>query len=128
MPTRERYLEVVADPAYEQRVVIEDDGTPVGFWLLTVHDGWMAELRRIAALAPRRGVGTYALRRMIARAFDDLACHRAYLEVNADNAPARALYERQGFVLEGTWRDGFRAEDGTFKDLCAYGMLAADRR
>jgi RimJ/RimL family protein N-acetyltransferase len=66
---------------------------------------------------------------MVDRAFDDLGAHRVYLEVTADNAAARALYERAGFVLEGTWRDGYRdAATGTFRDLCAYGMLARDRR
>ncbi len=31
-------------------------------------------------------------------------------------------------ALEGTWRDGYRREDGTYADLCAYGLLESDRR
>jgi [ribosomal protein S5]-alanine N-acetyltransferase len=92
-----------------------------------VHEGWLAELQRIIALAPRRGIGAYAVRRMLARAFDDLGAARAYLEVTADNAPARALYEREGFRLEGTFREGYRGADGAFRDLYAYGLLARDR-
>ncbi len=118
---------MLADSSREQRIIVDGAGTPVGFWLLTVHEGWLAELQRIIALAPRRGIGAYAVRRMLARAFDGLGAHRAYLEVTADNAPARALYEREGFRLEGTFREGYRGADGAFKDLCAYGLLARDR-
>ena len=67
VPARERYLEVVADPAYEQRVVLDGDGTPVGFWLLTVHDGWLAEL------APHRRAGAAARHRHLRAAADDRA-------------------------------------------------------
>ena len=118
----------VDEPARERRIVLDHDGTPVGFWSLTVHDGRLVELNRIIALAPRRGIGSWALRRMVERAFDDLGAHKVYLEVTADNTPARALYEREGFVLEGTFRDGYRDETtGTYKDLCAYGMLEHER-
>lgn len=109
----------------EQRIILDGD-TPVGLWVLHLHDEWLAEFVRVVAIAPGRGIGTYALRRMIARAFDDLGAHRAYLEVVAEN-PARRLYEREGFVLEGTFRAGYREAPGVYRDLCAYGMLAADR-
>ncbi|HEY0393989.1 MAG TPA: GNAT family protein [Candidatus Elarobacter sp.] len=119
----------VGEPDRERRIVLDADGTPVGFWSLSVlAGGWLVELSRIIALAPRRGIGAFALRRMIDRAFDDLAAHKIYLEVTADNAPARALYERTGFVLEGTFRDGYRDDlTGAYKDLCHYGMLAHER-
>jgi diamine N-acetyltransferase len=120
----------VDEPGCERRIILDHDGTPIGFWSLAVHgDGWLVELVRIVTIAPRRGIGSWALRRMVDRAFDDLGAHRVYLEVTADNAGARALYEREGFVLEGTFRDGYRDEKtGTFKDLCAYGLLARERR
>jgi RimJ/RimL family protein N-acetyltransferase len=111
----------------EQRIILDGDGTPVGMWMLQLHGDWLAELVRIVAIAPNRGIGTFAMERMIARAFDDLGAHRAYLEVVGAN-PARRLYERFGFRLEGTWRDGYRNEDGTYADLCGYGMLGSDRR
>jgi RimJ/RimL family protein N-acetyltransferase len=126
-PSSERYLAAIADPAREERVILDADGTPVGYCVIVVHDGWLAELRRIVALVPRRGIGRYAVRRLLSRAFDELGLRRAYLEVTINNAPARALYQREGFVLEGTFRDGYRGMDGAFTDLCAYGMLSRDR-
>ena len=128
-PPEERLRAAARRPDHEGRIVLDADGTPVGFWSLIVHgDGWLVELVRIVALAPQRGIGSWALRRMVDRAFDDLGAHRVYLEVTADNSAARTLYERAGFVLEGTWREGYRDETtGGYKDLCAYGMLARDR-
>jgi len=129
-PSEEHVRATVDEPDRERRIILDADGTPVGFWSLAVlGGGWLVELSRIVALAPRRGIGTFALRRMIARAFDDLAAHKVYLEVTAGNAPARALYEREGFVLEGTLRDGYHDDlTGAYKDLCHYGMLAHERR
>jgi RimJ/RimL family protein N-acetyltransferase len=126
VPTEIQVRTSIAGGDAEQRIVLEGD-TPVGMWRLRLQEDWLAEFIRIVAIAPRRGIGTFAMNRMIARAFDDLGAHRAYLEVVAHN-PARSLYERAGFRLEGTWRDGYRNEDGTYADLCAYGMLAGDRR
>jgi RimJ/RimL family protein N-acetyltransferase len=129
VPDAEIVRAKVDEPDRERRIVLDADGTPVGFWALAVlGGGWLVELSGIIAVAPGRGIGSFALRRMIDRAFDDLAAHKVYLEVTADNAPARALYERTGFVLEGTFRDGYRDErTGTYKDLCHYGMLPHER-
>ena len=128
VPAEERVRETVDEPGHERRIILDDE-TPVGFWSLVAHGGgWLVELNRIVALAPRRGIGGWALRRMVDRAFDDLGAHRVYLEVTADNAAARNLYERFGFVLEGTFRDGYRDDiTGGYKDLCAYGLLAHER-
>src|ERR1700733_2436193 len=88
-PSEERIRSTVDDPERERRIVLDHDGTPVGFWSLAVHDTWLVELTRIVALAPRRGIGSWALRRMVERAFNDLGAHKLYLEVTADNAGAR---------------------------------------
>jgi RimJ/RimL family protein N-acetyltransferase len=128
-PSEERVRTSVDEPDRERRIILDHDGTPVGTWAMTIHANWLVELNRIVAIAPRRGIGSWALRRMIDRAFDDLGAHKVYLEVTADNVPARALYEREGFILEGTFRDGYRDETtGTYKDLCHYGMLEHERR
>jgi RimJ/RimL family protein N-acetyltransferase len=122
VPTLERVREKFATSPEPQFVVVRE-GAPVGFVLCCVYDGWLVEIRQFLASVPRTGVGSFAMRETLRWAFAHVGAHRAYLEVRASNAPARALYESFGFTLEGTWREGFRAPDGTFYDLCAYGLL-----
>jgi Acetyltransferase (GNAT) family len=75
-----------------------------------------------------RGGGRFALGYALWRAFEDLKVNRVYLEVVAKNVRARKLYERAGFRAEGFFRDGYRADDGTFHDMVPYAMLARDPR
>jgi GNAT superfamily N-acetyltransferase len=127
VPTLGRVREKFAtspDPHF----IVERGGKPVGFVLCCVYDGWLVEIRQVLASVPRTGVGRFAMGETVRWAFDEIGAHRAYLDVRASNAPARALYESFGFVLEGTWREGFRAPDGSYHDLCAYGLLASEYR
>jgi RimJ/RimL family protein N-acetyltransferase len=124
-PTLERVREKFATSP-EPHFLIERAGEPVGVVVCAVYDGWLVEIRLIVASVPRTGVGRFAMRETLRWAFGEIGAHRAYLEVRESNAPARALYESFGFVLEGTWREGFRAAAGTYHDLCAYGLLARE--
>lgn len=42
------------------------------------------------------------------------------------NVAAQRLYESEGFVHEGTFRDGFKNPEGGFGDLRHYGMLESE--
>ncbi|WCN01384.1 GNAT family N-acetyltransferase [Streptomyces sp. M92] len=58
-----------------------------------------------------RGLGSEATRLIVGHGFDQAGLHRVQLEVYADNRRARRVYEKTGFVVEGTrreaaWRDG----------------------
>jgi RimJ/RimL family protein N-acetyltransferase len=108
--------------------VVERDRDVVGFVRLVHTDGWLVEIAPLAAREPGTGIGWFAVREALRFAFDTVHAHRTSLEVVATNARARRLYEGFGFELEGTWRDGYRGEDGAFADLCAYGLLEDDYR
>jgi RimJ/RimL family protein N-acetyltransferase len=69
-----------------------------------------------------KGLGTEATALLVRFAFDTLNLHRVALRVYEDNAPARRVYEKVGFVLEGRQRDGdFR--EGRYRDVLLYSIL-----
>jgi RimJ/RimL family protein N-acetyltransferase len=110
--------------------VITRDGAPAGMMLVALEPNlpWLVEFRRLIVTDPGRGIGTVAVRWLIDWAFGERRAHRIWLDVVESNARARALYERCGFIHEGTYRDGYRNDgDGTFGNLCIYGLLATDR-
>ncbi len=59
-----------------------------------------------------RGVGSALMAAMIELADNWLGLRRIELEVYADNAAAIHLYEKFGFVIEGTARDYARRPGG----------------
>jgi RimJ/RimL family protein N-acetyltransferase len=50
------------------------------------------------------GVGSRAVRSLLAYAFGELGLHRVYIRVLATNDQAVAFYERLGFALEGIFK------------------------
>jgi RimJ/RimL family protein N-acetyltransferase len=77
-----------------------------------------------------QGYGGDAIGALLDFAFDRLRLERVWLDVYATNPDARRLYERLGFVLEATFRNGvYRA--GRFDDVHRMAILRsewADRR
>ncbi|WP_305788936.1 GNAT family N-acetyltransferase [Symbioplanes lichenis] len=72
-----------------------------------------------------RGLGTEAVRLLLAYAFQHLGLHRISLWVYAFNPRARHVYEKAGFVAEGTLRDALRTPDGRV-DATVMAVLAPD--
>ena len=72
-----------------------------------------------------RGLGTEAARLVLAHGFEQLALHRIALEVYAFNPRARRVYEKLGFVAEGTLRDALHY-DGQWVDATVMSILAPD--
>lgn len=122
----EAQIDAALDRSEREGSIVYDGDEPVGHVVLRFPEPWLAEAALVIAAKPRCGIGAYVLDRIVRRAFVELGAHRIYLETTDDNAPMHALLARQGFSHEGTFRLGFRADDGTYKDLRAYGMLATD--
>ena len=81
---------------------------------------------RIMLAAPDRfgrGFGTEATKLMLGHAFDTVGLHRVELEVYEFNPRARHVYEKVGFVHEGTKRQALRW-DGQWIDAAVMAMLA----
>jgi diamine N-acetyltransferase len=62
-----------------------------------------------------KGYGTEAVELLVRHGFENLNLNRIYLRVFATNPGARRAYEKAGFVLEGTARQGFY-KNGKFID------------
>jgi RimJ/RimL family protein N-acetyltransferase len=83
---------------------------------------------RISLVGPRafgRGLGTEATRLVVAHAFETVGVNRIELEVYDFNPRARHVYEKVGFVHEGTKRQALRW-DGAWVDAHLMALLASD--
>jgi RimJ/RimL family protein N-acetyltransferase len=72
-----------------------------------------------------QGYGSAALRAIVGFAFDQLRLERVELAVYDFNERARRMYERVGFVLEGTRRRALY-RDGAFHDVHGMAILRED--
>jgi diamine N-acetyltransferase len=83
------------------------------------------ELKRMVVNSKGAGFGRAALRVAKKVAFDDLAAHRLWLDVKAGNSRAQALYDSEGFVVEGKLREAVKVSGG-FESLVVMSMLRAE--
>ena len=100
-PWREASIAALIAEPNVLALCIEDAGTLIAFVLFQSAAG-DTELLTIATDPARRGEGH--ARRLIEAAFSPLAeagNTRLLLDVAEDNAPARRLYDRLGFTLDG---------------------------
>lgn len=74
-----------------------------------------------------QGYGYDALSLLLRFAFNELNLHRVTLSVFEYNQPAIGLYEKIGFVREGTQREMLR-RDGQRFDMYVYGLLEEEWR
>lgn len=79
----------------------------------------------IGAAGRERGLGTEATRLATGHALGPMGLHRVGLEVYDFNPRARHVYEKAGFVHEGTGRDALLF-DGEWIDVHYMSLLASD--
>jgi RimJ/RimL family protein N-acetyltransferase len=108
-------------------IIERETGELVGEVVLMDFDaGNRSSAFRIALLHSgvfNRGLGTEATRLVLAHAFDTVGLHRVELEVFAHNPRARHVYEKVGFVYEGTKREAL-GWDAAWIDVHVMAMLA----
>ena len=83
------------------------------------------ELKRMVVNNKGAGYGRAALRVAKKVAFDDLGAHRLWLDLRAGNSRAQALYDSEGFVVEGRLREAVKAGAG-FESLVVVSMLQSE--
>jgi diamine N-acetyltransferase len=80
------------------------------------------ELKRMVVRSKGSGLGRAALRVAKKVAFDDLGAHRFWLDVKSRNTRAKALYDSEGFVVEGELREAVKIAEG-FESLIVMSVL-----
>ncbi len=88
------------------------------------------ELKRMVVQTKGQGLGRAALRVAKRVVFEDLHAHRFWLDVKQRNARAKAFYDSEGFVVEGTLRDAVKItqDNGNpgFDSLVVLSMLRSE--
>ncbi|MGK7890513.1 MAG: GNAT family N-acetyltransferase [Leptolyngbyaceae cyanobacterium] len=83
------------------------DGQPVGYVILKDVDSphRSIDLKRLVITEKGRGYGRQTLQQVKHLAFETYGVYRLWLDVKSHNPRAQALYQSEGFVVEGTLRD-----------------------
>jgi RimJ/RimL family protein N-acetyltransferase len=116
------------DDRVDMAVIEKDSGEYAGEITLNELDADNLSCHLRVALSSRYtglGLGTEAIRLMLSYAFDSMGVHRVELDVYAFNPRARRVYEKIGFVYEGTKRQALRWR-GEWVDAMVMAMLVDD--
>lgn len=92
-------------------------------WTNQVSEMWVG----IHTQNQSKGLGTEALELALDYGFNELNLHRIQLTVLGYNKRAIGLYEKLGFIKEGTYRE-FGKRDGKRYDMFLYSMLEHEYR
>jgi diamine N-acetyltransferase len=108
-----------------RHLIIENGKKAVGYAILAglLDKNETIELRRIVVAEKGKGYGRKTLRLIKKMAFEEFGAHRLWLDVADFNERARRLYESEGFVEEGVWRECFKAENGQRESLIFMSIL-----
>ncbi|TFY97120.1 GNAT family N-acetyltransferase [Ramlibacter humi] len=125
---RTQHEAAIRFPDFRHFIVEGGDGLDaVGFLILigckSPHQS--LELKRMVIQRKGVGYGRAALRVAKKVAFDDLGAHRFWLDVKTHNTRAKALYDSEGFVVEGTLRESVRTATG-FESLVVMSVLQSE--
>ena len=112
--TRQQHQNALLD-GDQRHFIVTDIQTKraVGFVILAGlnnrHDA--IEFRRLVITDKGQGYGRLAIRAVKAYAFEQQQAHRLWIDVFDFNELAQYLYQLEGFVIEGTWRECVRMGD-----------------
>lgn len=120
----ERHRASMASGDFAYLIALEEE-RPAGFAILRdlgdPHGN--VGLQRIAMVETGKGLGQAFLSAVLDWTFAQTPCHRLCLEVFTDNARARHVYRRLGFVEEGVLRQVVRRPDGRRVDQYLMSIL-----
>ncbi len=80
------------------------------------------EFKRIVIADKGKGYGRASVRFVKEYCFEELKCHRLWLDVYTDNENAISLYKSEGFVQEGLLRECKKSGEG-YRSMVIMSML-----
>lgn len=107
-------------------VVFEEKGMLVGMGGLTNINRLTGKAELYVFINPNLqagGLGTKAVEMLCRFGFDELKLNKIYLETNENNYAAIRVYEKCGFLLEGTLREEYLSEEGQLLNRLYFGLL-----
>ncbi len=122
------FVERAGDDSQRQfTVCLAETGEPMGrIYISNINHHYDSlDITRIYIAEPKnrgKGYGEEALRLVLKWAFEEMKCERVTLDHFSDNVIAASLYEKIGFVREGTMRHGGK-KNGLYVDLCLMSVL-----
>lgn len=112
---------LAADP--DSRLLIWDRSGFAGFAMVEGMYHGVVNLSNLAVTARGTGEGRALIRAVQDMVFAEMATHRIFLDVAADNTAGLRAFEAAGFLREGTMRECWLRPDGIWTDCHAYSML-----
>ncbi|MCI0709156.1 MAG: GNAT family N-acetyltransferase [Chloroflexi bacterium] len=124
--SRERHL-VTIENADSGHWIVEINGQRVGYVILNglTSPHGAVELARMVISAKGHGYGRQTLRAIKRIVFEEWGKHRLWLDVMTYNQRARSLYQSEGFIEEGIWRDALLI-DGAYVSLVFMSILETE--
>ncbi|NGM47244.1 GNAT family N-acetyltransferase [Rhodobacter sp. SGA-6-6] len=113
--------DLAADP--DSRLLVWDRGGFAGFAMVEGMYPGVVNLSNLAVTARGKGEGRALIAAVQEVVFAEMAMHRIFLDVAADNAAGLRAFEAAGFVREGTMRECWLRPDGIWTDCHAWSML-----
>lgn len=121
----EFHISAMADPDYAHLLGLDDSQGVAGIAILRdlTNPQGNTCLKRLAVRSPGHGFGKQFLSEIIGWVFTHTGTHRLWLDHIISNNRARHVYERNGFVREGIFREAYTLPNGGRTDLAVMSIL-----
>lgn len=123
--SKEKHLNAIKNEDILHIIVEEiETGESVGYIIMAgmLSDFNSLEFMRFVITKKGKGYGRKAVNLMKKMAFEIYHAHRLWLDVKEHNKLARSIYEKEGFKLEGIFRD-YVLYEGKYENVVLMSML-----
>lgn len=109
--------------------VITRQGEVIGrikAWDVNPYNGYLQLGYDIAPQERGNGYMTEAVRAVVHFMLTEAEANRVFCSVRSENTASRRVCEKAGMTHEGTLRQHYARQDGSYDDVCIYGIVRSD--